>query len=151
VDSEGKLVGINVCAAWRGVTYSVPWAEVEKVLPSLRKGEDVEANGFIGVQISDAHASLLEGSGAGEGGGVLVREVIEGHGAKKGGMLPGDIITHINGERVCNVEHLRSIVPFLTPGEDADVRVLRIKSKGDADEELVDLKVTVGKRPEKSR
>ncbi len=143
VDADGGCVGVNVCAAWRGVSLAVPWEAVEKVLPNLRKGVDVKANGFIGVEIEVASEDLL-----GENnieGGVLVKKTVDGP-AEAGGMEAGDVITHINGESIRTPDDLREIVRYITPGEKAVFRVTR-KTKGEETVTTVDLKIKVTARP----
>jgi S1-C subfamily serine protease len=153
VTVDGKCVGLNVCAPWRGVSYAVPWEEIEKVLPVLRKGQDVTADGYVGIQIDAAKEEILEGSGI-EGRGVLITNVIADQPAAAAGLKAGDIVTHINGERVETVEDLAAILQFLTPGDETVLKALRVKggktAPGEKDEEFIEIKIKVGTRPKKA-
>ncbi|NIM25484.1 MAG: PDZ domain-containing protein [Nitrososphaeria archaeon] len=69
--------------------------------------------------------------------GVLVLSIIEGSGAEEAGMLANDIITSINGNQILSPIDF----PSLTPGETAEVSVLR-------DGEALDFSVNITPAPE---
>ncbi len=69
--------------------------------------------------------------------GVLVLSIIEGSGAEEAGMVANDIITSINGNQILSPIDF----PSLTPGETAEVSVLR-------DGEALDFSVNITPAPE---
>ncbi len=67
--------------------------------------------GFLGVQTAPTD--------------TRVSEVVRGSGAEKGGILPGDIITHINGKPIKIFEQLRNELANFGPGDSVDIVVER--------------------------
>ena len=71
---------------------------------------------------------------------MLLTGVIQGGPAARAGMLPGDLITTVDGSRVDSVQSLLSTVSGLKPGRTAPFGVMR---KG----ATVVLQVTIQQRP----
>ena len=63
---------------------------------------------MLGIQADDLSGQLGSYFGAPEGEGVLVREVVSGSPAEKGGLKAGDVIIKVDGQRVRSTSELRS-------------------------------------------
>lgn len=74
--------------------------------------------------IQDVNEDLAKSFG-GEVGGALISEITDDSPAKKGGLLQGDIVTAINGEKVADVGDLRNKIAMTPPGSKLTLRVLR--------------------------
>jgi len=75
--------------------------------------------------------------------GVMVLEVESGSAAEKAGILPFDIITEFDGEKITVYEELQAVMQYFRPGDVAKVTVERINN-GRFEE--VELEVTLGER-----
>lgn len=101
LNSEGKLVGINVAIASIGqeqgapgsvgLGFAIPADLATRVADSIIAGER-PSHGLLGATVADARSSAT----ATHLGG-LVQEIIRGGAAEKTGFRPGDVITSING------------------------------------------------------
>lgn len=57
--------------------------------------------------------------------GVRVAQIEPGSGAAQAGLRPGDVITHVEGRRVTNIQQLRERLLDFEPGDAVSVTVLR--------------------------
>ena len=113
LDSAGRLIGINTAifspsGAYAGVGFAVPVDTVNRVVPQLiSKGS--YARPVLGIQIDQALNEMLEKQlGV---AGVAVAGVVPGSGAaaaglrpakidSRGGIVPGDVILALDGDKV---------------------------------------------------
>lgn len=128
LDSQGRLIGINVAIASAGSDATAGSIGVGFALPSnlaKRVAEELIANekashGLLGAQVSDAGAK--EGSTA---VGAYIEEVTDGGAAQKGGIEKGDVVTQFNGVRITDANDLTAQVRTAAGGSDATVVVVR--------------------------
>ncbi len=116
VDSDGKVVGVNYAG---NDTYDTNLAihrdEVLAVLDQLTAGEDVLSLGINATALSDAD---------GNGLGVWVSSVKSGSAADKAGVLPGDLLTRMEGVTLGSDGTLRDYCDVLrTHGQDATLSI----------------------------
>jgi serine protease Do len=77
--------------------------------PQRQRGfEDREPTPSLGVGAQDLSGQLGNYFGVPDGQGVLVTDVHAGSAGEKAGLKAGDVITKLDGERVHNVEELRT-------------------------------------------
>lgn len=62
---------------------------------------------------------------ANEGGGVIVERVSPGSPAQSAGVLPGDIITNLNGQSIADVLEVIDLMTELSPGDEVSLSVER--------------------------
>ncbi len=144
VDIHGKLIGINTAiysrtGGYMGIGFATPAATARQVLEGIIRDGHV-TRGWIGVEPSDLTPEMASTFHVPEGSGVLLTGVIQGGPAARAGMLPGDLITTVDGSRVDSVQSLLSTVSGLKPGRTAPFGVMR---KG----ATVVLQVTIQQRP----
>jgi serine protease Do len=140
---HGEAVGMNTAifsrsGGYMGIGFAIPINMAKNIEQQLRKNGKV-ARGWLGVIIQDVNEDLAKSFG-GEVGGALISEVTDGSPAKKGGLLQGDIVTAINGEKVADVGELRNKIAMTPPNTELDLRVLR-------DGKERELKVVIGEQP----
>ena len=68
--------------------------------------------------------------------GVYVAQVIEGSGAAKAGIVPGNIITEVNGEKVASMEDLKNCLVKAKVGDTVIVKVQIIDSGAYKEKEI---------------
>lgn len=90
-------------AHFRMPRIRVPEVDV-RVMPGLR-GFDRRAR--LGITADNLTAQLADYFGVQQGEGVLVREVLTGTPAEKGGLKAGDVIVRVDEEEVGSVSQLR--------------------------------------------
>ena len=129
VDFEGRLVGINTAIVSRtgasaGVGFAVPADLARNVMQSiLEKGRVVR--GHLGVVVQPITEELASTFGLKESGGALVTEVTPQSPAAQNGVEEGDVITHLNGEKISDPRDLQLTVGSMQPGTKVEIKFLR--------------------------
>jgi serine protease Do len=89
VDTDGKIVGVNYAGAFNSNQYfAISRDQAVSVVETLGEGEGVHTIGINGSAVSDSTGSLT---------GIWVSSVVSGSSADEAGILPGDIITNMEG------------------------------------------------------
>ena len=141
VDSEGKLIGINVAIATAGgssgesgsigVGFSIPSNIVERVTGEIIDS-GAASHGLLGASVRDA-ASVEESTMT----GAYIAEVVDGGAALGAGLQVGDVVTAFNGVPVTDATDLTAQVRAAAAGSEATVTFVR-------DGETQTLEVTLG-------
>jgi putative serine protease PepD len=123
-DLQGRVIGIPTLAATDpelggtaapGIGFAIPSNLVKDIATQIiRFGHVVNSHrGYLGVQIGDTN-----------GAGVLVQSVTPGGPAAKARLVPGDVITSVNGKKTATVDDLTSVVSELKPGTTVSLDVV---------------------------
>ncbi|MEP1470710.1 MAG: trypsin-like peptidase domain-containing protein [Halieaceae bacterium] len=129
IDSQGHLLGINTLiytgsnqtrgsATGIGISLAIPANLAVFVMQDLIDYGEV-IRGWLGVQVEPRR--LLESSGQ----ALLVTDVTPDSPAARAGVLPGDLITHIDNELVVDGRQTKNRIAFLRPGDTIEVTVQR--------------------------
>ena len=135
IDAAGRVIGINSAIRTGGgeeggnvgIGFAVPIDTAKEILPQLRDEGRVERP-YLGVDTLTVE------------GGAIVRAVVTGGPAESAGIVPGDVITEVDGRVVKTSQDVGAAVAAGEVGE--SVRVL-IEREGD--EQAVE--VELGRRP----
>ncbi|MDD3352691.1 DegQ family serine endoprotease [Zoogloea sp.] len=125
----GEVIGINSqiysrSGGFMGISFAIPIDVAMKVKDQLQKYGKV-SRGRLGVSIQGMDAELAQNFGLDKPGGALVANVEPGSPAEKGGLLPGDVVTAVNGQRVDNSADLPRIIGEQKPGTAVRLSVWR--------------------------
>jgi len=130
VNARGELVGINTAvisavpqdlAMPEGLGFAIPVNLVRGVMDQLIAHGRV-IRGSLGVDTIDLPEHEAELFGV-QGSAVLLRGV-RGP-AATAGLLPGDVLTHINDQRMFTAQQAMNLVTGSQPGERIRIRVAR--------------------------
>ena len=130
VNTNGELVGINTAvvdsagadrAVPEGIGFAIPVNLVRGVMDQLIQHGRV-IRGCLGVDPRDVLLTDTERYGL-TGPAILLRGVTGP--AAAAGLLPGDVLTHIDGQRVTSAQEARSLVAGSRPGETVTLTVRR--------------------------
>jgi serine protease DegS len=130
VNARGELVGINTAVVSgageqdtpEGLGFAIPVNLVRGVMEQLVAHGRV-IRGYLGVDdAKDVPASQTKVLGI-DGSAVLVTGVSGP--AAAAGLRPGDLITHLNGERMNTREQALNFVARAQPGERIEIRLTR--------------------------
>jgi serine protease Do len=137
VNMAGEVVGINSMAARNGtIGFAIPVNIVKGLLPQLASKGKVEW-GWLGVGIAEVGDEDVPKYQLKEQRGVLIRNVVAGQPADKGGVKADDVILAVDGERIEGPRDLQRIISSTPVGRAVKLYVMR----GGKEQEL---EVTVG-------
>ncbi len=126
---RGEAIGMNTAifsrsGGYMGIGFAIPINMAKSIEQQLRKSGKV-TRGWLGVMIQDVNEDLAKSFGGSVAGGALISEVSDGSPAQKSGLLQGDIVTAINGEKVTDVADLRNKIAMTPPSSELKLRILR--------------------------
>ncbi len=123
---KGEVVGINtaIVASGQGIGFAIPSKLARGIIDQLRDSGEV-TRGWMGVAIQDVTPELAEYYNLEEKSGVLVAKVYKNDPADKAGIVPGDIVTHVKGERVKSSRDLSAAIAGLGVGKKVPVTLIR--------------------------
>ena len=137
VNMSGEVVGVNTMAGRNGaIGFAIPSNLVKMLLPQLASKGRVDW-GWLGVAIAEITEDDLDRLKLREPRGVLVRSVLPGDPADKGGVRADDVIVGIDGTRLESPRDLQRVVSSTPVGKKVRVVVLR-------DGQETELEVTIG-------
>jgi len=144
VNVSGQVIGVNSMAARNGtIGFAIPSNLVKLLLPQLASKGRVDW-GWLGVAIADVTEDDLGRLKLREPRGVLVRSVMPGEPADKGGVRADDVIVGIDGTRLETMRDLQRVVSSTPVGKKVRVVLLREGLE-------TELEVTIGLYQERDR
>ena len=125
-----------------GIGFAIPSEIAQKIVAELLAKGHID-RGWLGVAVQDVPGAPSGGGRNRSDNGVVIQSVDRNGPAAKYGLLPGDVVTAVNGTHVDSAHELIKAVSATSPG--ASLK-LSVKRKGQA----MDITVTVGRRPSES-
>jgi len=140
VDAQGRLVGINSAieshtGSYEGYSFAIPINLVSQVIDNLIKHPNAKTNSFanegnrayLGVSmVSDKYfAEAAQEKGITATRGVIIDKVVDGGAAQYAGVLPNDVITHVNGVPLNSSAELAKKIASSKPGDVVTLTVIR--------------------------
>lgn len=131
INLRGELIGINTAifsrtGGYMGVGFAIPVNMARGVMEDLIERGEVR-RGFLGVIIQDLAPGLAEQFGIEKAGGALVAGVQAGSAAERAGLLPGDVVTALNGDEIGDSTRLRNMIAQVPPGDKIELSLIRDK------------------------
>ena len=139
VNTNGALIGINAMLASPtgsniGYGFAIPTSIMSKVVDDIKKYGNVQ-RAMIGIQGGDVkdYVDSEKDNGnevdLGTMEGVYIAKVVEDGAAEDAGLKKGDVITHIDGQKVTKFGELTNIIAQKRPGDKITINYLRDKKK----------------------
>jgi serine protease Do len=130
---DGEVVGMNTAIFSRsggsmGIGLAIPSNMVDRIQSQLAKSGKV-SRGFLGVSIQNLTPELAKSFGVRVKRGIVVGEVSSGSGAEDAGLVTGDIILSLNGERVKDASGFRNNIALNAPGDKVKLGIVRSGKK----------------------
>ena len=144
INVRGELVGINTAIFTRsggsnGIGFAIPASIATDIMQELIDHGQV-IRGWIGVETKLLTEDLARSFGVKKNTGVLISGVYRRGPAANADILPGDILTHMNDQKISDGRAAMNQVAGFDPGAKIVVRLLR---NGQPIERIV----LVGQRP----
>ena len=144
INVRGELIGINTAIFTRsggsnGIGFAIPASIATDIMQELIDHGHV-IRGWIGVETKLLTEDLARSFGVNKNTGVLISGVYRRGPAANADILPGDILTHMNDQKITDGRAAMNQVAGFEPGAKIVVRLLR---NGQPIERIV----LVGQRP----
>ena len=129
VNMEGQVIGINdwivaPSGGSVGLGFAIAINDATKAITDFIQHGSIQY-GWLGVSVQDPYPTLAKEMNIDGKEGSFVYHVFQNSPAAKGGILPGDFITAINGKNVKNTDDLIRVVGDLAAGQDATFTLIR--------------------------
>ena len=139
VNTRGELIGINAMIYSQtgtniGYGFAIPTTIMNKVVDDLKKYGNVQ-RAMIGIKGSDVNAYVDSEKEKGKEvdlgtmEGIYIAEVVDDGAAAEAGLKEGDVITHIDGQKIKSFGELQNVIAQKRPGDKITINYLRNKSK----------------------
>lgn len=144
IDAAGDLVGINTAiysksGGSQGIGFAIPTNIASSVMEQIIKRGSV-VRGWLGIIPQAITKNLADSFGVEYVEGVVIADIFREGPAEKAGILPGDILTHINDNPVEDLRRVMIQIAEYQPGDIVQIDLIR---RG----ESIRKSVTMGKRP----
>lgn len=128
IDSFGRLVAINTViytrtGGYQGIGFAIPIDQATDIMKQLIDGKQI-SRGFLGVNLQTLTPEIREYLNFKEDG-VFARAIVKGSPAEKAGLLPGDVITKINGVTIKDNQKGLYEISKLKPGQQYPIEIFR--------------------------
>lgn len=131
-DGSGAVVGINAqiysqSGGFQGLSFAIP------INVALKVKDQIVASGHashaqLGVTVQDLSQGLAESFGLSRPSGALIGNVLPNSAAAAAGLMPGDVITEIDGEAIDRSGDLSSRISQEAPGRTVRLKIWRDKT-----------------------
>ncbi len=144
INVRGELVGINTAIFTRsggsnGIGFAIPASIATDIMQELIDHGQV-IRGWIGVETKLITEDLARSFGINKNTGILISGVYRRGPAANADILPGDILTHMNNQKITDGRAAMNQVAGFDPGAKIVVRLLR-------NGQPIERVVLVGQRP----
>ena len=144
INVRGELIGINTAIFTRsggsnGIGFAIPASIATDIMQELIDHGQV-IRGWIGVETQPLTEDLARSFGVSINAGVLISGVYRRGPAANADILPGDILTHMNGQKITDGRAAMNQVADFEPGTEIPVKLLR-------DGQTIERVILVGQRP----
>ena len=123
VDPSGALLGMAT-AGPRGRGMVIPHATIARVLPALLAHGGV-ARPWLGVGLQPVSVPESLRVAAGQDCGLMVVQLVEGGPAQGCGILPGDILLALDGQKLLRPRAVAGMLGAMQAGQNVPVDLLR--------------------------
>ncbi|GHV50688.1 serine protease [Spirochaetia bacterium] len=130
VNIRGEVIGINTWIASNqgggsvGLGFAIPINNAKRSVDDFINTGST-SYGWLGVSLVDPDREILQALALEGKRGALATDIFMGSPADKGGIRPGDFITHVDKKEVRDRNALTRVVGDLRPGDRAVFTVIR--------------------------
>ena len=130
INSRGEVIGINTAKVVRdnaiGMGYSITSNAAIPIIDMILNEQTPATLGINAIPMEMVSEGHREELGIGDiDYGVVIMRVQPRSGADQAGLISADTITHFNGQRVRDMDHLRELIEAYSIGDTVTLAILR--------------------------
>jgi S1-C subfamily serine protease len=107
IDASGRVIGLNSAGLLRGAALSLATVTIERVVNALLSHGQIQ-RGYLGVSSTAARLPQALAESAGQRAGLVVTGLQANGPAESAGLLLGDVLLSLDGERVESIADLQA-------------------------------------------
>jgi len=128
-DIYGRVIGVNTAifspsGGSVGIGFAVPAEVADTITKQLMTGGKI-TRGYIGATIQSFTAEMAEAQGVPDQRGAIVNDTVDGGPSQRAGLLPGDVITAVNGHQIKTSSELTREVAKASAGASLKLDLVR--------------------------
>lgn len=129
---KGEVIGINSNKIGgdivEGMGYAIPISSASPIIAELMERQtrykvSEDKVGYLGLSLQDVTEDISRMFNMPKG--VYVYGMEPGAAAERGGVFPGDVITHFDGEKIASYDGLKELLQYYAAGDTVKVTVMR--------------------------
>jgi serine protease Do/serine protease DegQ len=129
VNLRGEVIGINTAILAPtggniGIGFAIPINTASSIVHQITEFGRVK-RGVLGIHYQELNEELAEAFNLDKIEGVLVVRIIKNSAAEQAGLQDGDVLTHVNGERIIDGSQLRTLIALIRVGQIVNVKFIR--------------------------
>jgi len=139
VNSSGEVIGVNTFIftggtsnGFVGLGFAIPANRVKKIIKQLEESGEVALDFDPGLEFTRMTTQIVYQYGVPSIHGLFVTSVNKNGPAYESGVMPGDIITKIGGERVSSEMHAWALMREFEEGEKMSITLVRGQNQYEA-------------------
>ncbi|MCI8649135.1 MAG: trypsin-like serine protease [Anaerotruncus sp.] len=126
VNEYGQVIGINsagISGSYQGMGFAIPSSDAQPIVNDLIQYGRVTGRVMLGIRATTVGEVLARMNNVPTG--LRVSSTIEGSDISKKGVVPGDIITKVEGNEIAAEEDLTKVIKGKKPGDLVELEVYR--------------------------
>jgi serine protease DegS len=132
INAQGELIGINTAVfnkggQAQGIGFAIPVEVALLVMSDLVEFGRVN-RGWLGIETIDLTPALAARFDIPYHTGILITKIFKDSPAHKSGLLPGDIITRINGATTSSFLSASKQVAMVRPKDEVEIHMVRMSN-----------------------
>ena len=129
INLKGELVGINTAiyspsGGNVGIGFAIPSSLAKRIMKQLIQFGQVR-RGSLGIEVQDITANLARAFNLDKNSGVIITDIEPDSPADLAGLVPGDIISHLNNNRIKNQHDFENQEGLFELNTSIDIKFLR--------------------------
>jgi S1-C subfamily serine protease len=129
VNLRGEVIGINTAILAPtggniGIGFAIPINTASSIVHQITEFGRVK-RGVLGIHYQELNEELAVAFKLDKIEGVLVVRIIKNSAAEQAGLQDGDVLTHVNGERIIDGSQLRTLIALIRVGQTVNVKFIR--------------------------
>ncbi len=141
VNLRGQVIGINtmIISGAQGIGFAIPIDIALRVAGELKQYGRIKRP-WLGLNVRTNTQQIADYYGLPNVAGVVIAKAASRGPARNAQLQQGDILTHINGQRIQSEENFKALEKRLKIGQEVDIQIQRGEERGKG-------KITVGEAP----